>query len=792
MIRHYIDIATRNLRKHPGYTLIHLAGLSCGFAVALLIFAFVRDELSFDRFHSRADQIARLVAYREYEAGQFTPVNHMPLPLGPAMAGEIPSVTGYVRLSANDQTHVIGGTVQGNELVTYADPDLFTMFDFPLLHGKTGSLFQTPAEAVITEAISQKYFGTTDAVGNTLEMFLQGERRSFMVTGIARNIPSNSTIQFGIVIPATAMYRYETAMTRWNWWRVITYVQFDRPIAQVDTAQFRSFISRRWDDKTVSEEMPLGIEPLKSVHLNTQTGASSPLYSYILTGIGLIILFIAGINYVSLGIARGAARGREVALRKLFGAVRNQVVTQFLAESVVLALLAIIVGFVIAELVLPVFSSFVGRSLQVSITADPLLVSFGLVMAIATGVAAGLVPSIVLSRPQPADIFRRAGSVARSGLITRGMIVVQLGLSIFLFIATIVMHQQNQHIKNRPLGFSSRAVMVVQRPPDNSISDVDFLQRFKNELAGNPGIISVAATSASFNHGYDAYGWGDAGKHYSAYVYRVDPGYISTLGMKIAAGRDFASNPTQDATNPIIVNESLMRELGSRYAVGSMVPALDTMFDNIGTPTIVGVVKDYHFLSLHEQIGPALLFTRELYPYFQILVRIDERDMQAAIAAVERAYERVSSGLKCTWSFMDDDLARQYADEQRWSKIITASATFAISIAALGIFGLAGITAVRRSREVGIRKVLGASMYQVLAIINREFIIMVVLANILVWPIAWYAALNWLQNFAYHIDLSIGSFIIAAVVAGAVAMVAVSAHTIRAALETPGKVLRQD
>lgn len=792
MIRHYFDIATRNLRKHPGYTLIHLAGLSCGFAVALLIFAFVRDELSFDRFHSHADQIARLVAYREYGDGQLTPINHMPLPLGPAFVEEIPSANGFVRLSANDQTHVIGGTVQGNELVTYADPGLFTIFDFPLTQGNASSVFKTPNEAVVTEAISQKYFGTTVAIGKTLEMFLQGERRSFTITGIARNVPANSTIQFGIVIPATAMFRYEAAMTRWNWWRVITYVQFDRPVAQVDTSQIRTLIASRWKDKTVSEDVPLRLEPLKGVHLNSETGASSPIYSYILTGIGLIILLIAGINYVSLGIARGAVRGREVAIRKLFGAVRNQVVLQFLAESVVLALLAVIAGFVIAEISLPAFASFIGRTLELSISSDLVLVSFGVLMALLTGIVSGLVPSIVLSRPQPADMFRRAASIARSGPVMRGMIVLQLGLSIFLFIATIVMHQQNQHIKNRPLGFSSRAVMVVQRPPDNSISDLDFLQRFKNKLAGNPKILSVSATSASFNHGYDAYGWGDNGKHYSAYVYRVDPSYISTLGMTITDGRDFAANPAEDATNPIIVNESLMKELGSRYAVGSVVPALDTMFDQIGTPTIVGVVKDYHFLSLHEQIGPALLFTRELYPYFQILVRIDERDVSAATAAVEQAYEEVSSGLKCSWSFMDDDLAQQYSNEQRWSKIITASAIFAISIAALGIFGLAGITAVRRSREVGIRKVLGASVYQVLAIINREFFVMVIIANILVWPIAWYVAQKWLQNFAYHIDLSLGSFVLAAVIAGAVAMIAVSAHTIRAALESPGRILRQD
>ncbi len=792
MIRHYFEIATRNLRKHPGYTMIHLAGLSCGFAVAILIFVFVQHELSFDRFHTKSDRIAKLLAYREYGDGQLTPINHMPLPLGPAVLEDIPSAKAFMRISGVDQVHVIGGTVQDNEYVTFADPELFTIFDFPLIHGSKGALLATPTEAVVTEQIAVKYFGAADVIGRTLEMFLQGERRSFRIVGVARDVPLNSTLQFGIVVPMQAIFRYEVGSTRWNWWRTQTYVEFDRPVADVDTSRISGLIARRWSDRTNDETIPLTLQPLIDVHLNPATGGSNPLYSYILTGIALVILLIAGINYVSLGIARGAGRGREVAVRKLFGAVRKQVIFQFLAESIVLAFLAVVIGIVFAELALPSFSSFVGQHLTLSLRSNYMLSAFALVIALVTGLCAGIVPSVVLSRPQPAEIFRRAGGLARSGPVMRGMIVVQFGLSVFLFIATLIMHQQNQHLKDRPLGFRSNAIMVVQRPADNSISDVDFLQRFKQELGGDPRIISVAATSASFNQGYDAYGWNADNQHYTAYVYRVDPGYISTLGMTIVDGRDFAEDPSHDAANPIIVNESLMKQLGSRYSVGSTVPALDTMFDQLGTPTIVGVVKDYHFLSLHEQIGPALLFTRELYPYFQLLVRIDESDVAAATAAVERAYERVSSGLKCRWTFLDDDLAMQYGKEERWSRIITSSAIFAMIIAALGIFGLAGITSVRRSREVGIRKVLGASVFQVLGIINREFIIMVVLANVLVWPIAWYAANKWLQNFAYHIEISLWSFIIAAFCAGAVAMIAVSAHTLRAAFQSPVRVLRHE
>jgi len=382
--------------------------------------------------------------------------------------------------------------------------------------------------------------------------------------------------------------------------------------------------------------------------------------------------------------------------------------------------------------------------------------------------------------------------MARSGLLMRGMTVIQLGLSVFLFIWTVVMQKQSRHLESLPLGYSPSAVMVIERPADNSINDQDFLKRLRNELSGESKIVSVTATSASFNRGYDATGWNAEGKHFTAYLYRVDPAYISTLGMNIVDGRDFAANASADAANPIIVNESLMEQLGQRYIVGSMVPALDTVFEGLGTPTIVGVVKDYHFLSLHEEVGPALLFTRELYPYFQLLVRVDDQEIPAATAAVEKAYEKVSNGLKCNWTFLDDDLAQQYVSESRWTKIVTAAAFFAITIAALGIFGLAGITAVRRSKEVGIRKVLGASVPQVLASINREFVVMVLIANVIIWPLAWYAARKWLENFAYHIELSLWSFLLAAAITGLVALAAVSAHTLRAALEAPAKVLRQD
>ncbi len=792
MIKHYIGIAVRNLRKHVGYTFIHLAGLACGFAVTMLILIFIRDELSFDGFHEKSDYIAQMVAFRESGEGDLTPISHMPLPLGPAILEETPSAKRFVRISGADQVHMIAGGHQDTERITFADPALFTVFTFPLINGDTTKLFQTPNETILTERLAIKYFGTTDIINQTIELFLQGERRSFTIVGVAQNVPSNSTIQFTIVVPMTAVFRFEVASNRWNWWRVRTFVEFDRPVSEVDTTQLTGIIARRWSDRKSDETVPLTLRALPDVHTDPQTGGSNPLYSYILSGIALVILLIAGINYVSLGIARGTIRGREVAVRKLFGAVRQQIIWQFLAESVLLAILAAIIGFAMAEMALPAFSAFLGRELESSWITNYALLSFGLAVAVLTGLCAGLVPAIVLSRPQPAEIFRRAATMARSGLLMRGMTVIQLGLSVFLFIGTVVMQKQSRHLESLPLGYSPSAVMVIERPADNSINDQDFLKRLRNELSGESKILSVTATSASFNRGYDATGWNAEGKHFTAYLYRVDPAYISTLGMNIVDGRDFAANASADAANPIIVNESLMDQLGQRYTVGSIVPALDTVFEGLGTPTIVGVVKDYHFLSLHEEIGPALLFTRELYPYFQLLVRVDDQEIPAATAAVEKAYEKVSNGLKCNWTFLDDDLAQQYVSESRWTKIVTAAAFFAITIAALGIFGLAGITAVRRSKEVGIRKVLGASVPQVIASINREFVVMVLIANVVIWPLAWYAARKWLENFAYHIELSLWSFLLAAVITGLVALSAVSAHTLRAAIADPVKALRQE
>ncbi len=792
MIRHFLVVAARNSRKHPGYALIHLFGLACGFAAALLIFQFIQNELSYDRFHSRADYIAGTIAYRDHGDGQLLPIVHMPLPLGPAIVEENPAARNFVRISGADQVHVIAGNVQAVEYITFADPALFTIFNFPLLEGTTDRLFASPTEVVLTESYARKYFGRLDVIGESLVMFFYGERRSFTIAAVAADVPATSTIQFTIVVPMTAVFRFEQASTRWNWWRVRTFVEFDRPLAELDTTRLTGIIERHWTDRQSASPMPLSLRPLKELHLDPAAGGTDPRSSYILGAIALAILLIAGINYVTLGIARGAARGREVAVRKLFGAARRQLLGQFLAESLLLALAALILGAALAEVSLPAFGEFVGRTLQSSGHSTSLLIVFGLAIALFTGLGAGLAPALLLSRPQPAAMFRRAVTVARSGIVMRGMIVVQLGLSLFLVAATIVMHQQSRHLSSRPLGYSPQAVMVVQRPPDNSISDIDFLQRLRHELSGAPGIVSISATSASFNRGYDATGWTSDNKHFTAYLYRVDPAYISTLNMTLVAGRDFAADPAADVANPIIVNESLLKELGPRYSVGSTIPALDTTFEQFGTPTIVGVVKDYHFLSLHEQIGPAVLFTKELYPYFQLLVRIDESNISVATAAVERAYEKATNGLKCEWSFLEDDLAQQYQAERRWSRIITSSAVFAVGIAALGIFGLAGITAVRRSREVGIRKVLGASIPQVLATINREYVILVLVANLIVLPLAWYAARRWLENFAYHIDLSAGSFLLAAALTSAVALTAVSMHTLRAVLDSPAKVLRQD
>ena len=446
MIKHYFEIAARTLRKHAGYTLIHLTGLACGFAVALLIFLFVQDELSYDRFHSKSDRIARLIAYRSAGDGQKVPVEHMPLPLGQAVLDDVSSAKAYARITGAAESHVIAGSVQEYEQITYADPALFTMFDFPLLEGNSNSLFKSPAEAVITERVALKFFGKTDVVGERLEIFLQGERRPFTVVGVAKNLPTNSTIRFAILVPMTAIFRYEIGSARWNWWRVNTYVEFDHPVTKIDSTLINGIIDRHWADRTNPEAVPLKLQPLTAVHLDPETGGSNPLYSYILSAIALVILLIAGINYVSLGIARGTVRAREVAVRKLFGAIRGQVIGQFLAESLLLAILALAMGVALAELALPSFNTFVGKNLDLSPTRNLLVPAFGIVMALVVGIGAGIVPATLLSRPMPAEIFRKAGSYAKSGVVMRGMIIVQFALSTFLIIATIIMHQQNQHL----------------------------------------------------------------------------------------------------------------------------------------------------------------------------------------------------------------------------------------------------------------------------------------------------------------------------------------------------------
>ncbi|MGB5106676.1 MAG: FtsX-like permease family protein [Candidatus Zixiibacteriota bacterium] len=354
------------------------------------------------------------------------------------------------------------------------------------------------------------------------------------------------------------------------------------------------------------------------------------------------------------------------------------------------------------------------------------------------------------------------------------------------------MHRQNNRLHQRPLGYSAASVMVLERPPDNSIKDSDFLQRFKNELAGDPHILGISATSASFNRAYDVYGWDSQGKHLSAYIYSVDPSPVSVLKMTIQAGRDFKVDAISDVANPIIVNESFLKQLGPDFSIGSTYSPFDTLFEQFCTPTTVGVVNDYNFLSLHDHVGPALPFTSELYSYFQLLVPVDDNNLASAVAAVEQAYEHVSSGLRCNWSVLEDDLASQYTFEQRWSKIISSSAVFTICIACLGMFGPAGISAVRRRREVSVRKVLGATIFQVVRLVNREFLCMVLAANVIAWPIACYSARKWLQNFAFPIELSLWNSAFAALIASTIVMIAVSAHTLKSAPQNQSSVLRHE
>lgn len=807
MIGNYAKIALRNLVRHRLYSAINLGGLAVGLACAILIMLFVRNELSYDGFHRNAGAIFRVLTESKKPSGPPEVAAYTPMPLVPTLRTEFPEVLHAARFSMGG-TIITAGERSFAETILYTDPDAFSMFDIEFVRGNPATALNDPAEIVITEEIAMKYFSTTDVIGRMLTVQSRKTEEPFTVTGVVKAMPPNSSIRFNFLANISKHSRYAAVHDRWSWSSGSSYIQMapGAPVADLQK-KMPAFVEHYYADIVkvsraegeISKEpdaFKLEFQPLARVHLDSRVSVSpeergNPTYALILAGIGLFVLVIACINFTTLAIARSSSRGKEVGMRKVLGALRVQLVRQFLGETLVSGFISLLIGVVLAELALPTFNQLAEKQLSFGASSGWALPAALAVLLLAVGCAGGIYPALHISRYVPVDILKGKSRPGGKNIATRSLVVLQFSISIFLIAGTLALSRQLGLLMTKDLGYNgSQVVVLTTHAGERAGAAEDLVNRLRTATRGNPEIVSISGTSGAFTQGYDINSFPYRGEKKTTFVYRVDEEYLATLEIPIIEGRNFIKGRAGDVEHGIIVNEAFLREFGwTGGAVGKKVETQNEAFNGL---EVIGVVRDFHFRSLREEVSPAMMFENPSWPLDNILVRVGPGNLSASVDYLRNVWRETAPGKPFDFSFLDDDVQKQYQVEMKWGRIVAYASMLAVALACLGLFGLVTLSVGNRTKEIGIRKVLGASAGSVVGLVSRDFIRLVLVANVIAWPAAYFALRSWLENYASRISLDAGLFLLAGGLTLAVALITISVQVVRAALSNPVESLRYE
>lgn len=795
MIKSYVKIAFRHLQKSRLYAFVNIIGLSIGIVSCLLIGIYIWDELSYDRFHKNADRIMRVTWEYNFGEGETNKTSSTGTKVGPEFTRRFPETESYVRLLKFSRVIGNGDKMFEEKNFLYADSAFFSVFSFPLLEGDAKTVLDAPDKMVITQAAAKKYFGNADPVGKTLKV----GTKDFLITGITAGAPDNSQIKFDFVGSFTSLTASKTE--KWNEANYITYLLLKNK-DQVNTLQrkvtdYMKVVNKDEMQLTGSHFMTYHLEPLKKVHLYSALDGLEPnnsiTYIYILAGVALLILLIACVNYTNLSTAQSARRSAEIGMRKVMGAGKWQVFNQFITESFLLTLFAVILAIAAAVLLIPYFNELSGKNLQVTMLFTPGTIIALVILSLLVAFAAGAYPALILSGTKVIRILKSGFKFTGSNNLRRSLIVFQFVISIFLIISTIVILQQLSYIKNKDLGYNKEHIVVlpVDRQMQEKYDDI------KKSFASNPGVISVGGAYEEPTH----IGWSDgivtkeSDKQIAVNALPVDEDFIKTMDIKIIAGSNYSLTDVQqfDTSNDganlrytYMLNESAVKALGwtPAQAVGKTISK--------GREGIVkAVVKDFHFRSFHEPINPLVVFMDKRL-VGSLFIKISGKNIQGALSNLEKTWKQRIAHRPFEYHFLDDDYAALYKAEQRTAGVFTTFSSMAILLACLGLFALTAYAMVQRTKEIGIRKVLGATVADILSLVSKDFIKLVMIALIIAIPISLYAVNKWLEGFTYKISVHWWVFAIAGLLTLIIAFATISLQAIRAAITNPVKSLKTE
>ena len=808
MLRNYLKTAFRSLWKSKGFSAINIIGLAIGLSTCLLILIFVMDELSYDRYNVKADRIYRLDGDIKFGGNHFI-LAVAPAPAGPAVRRDYPEVEKEVRFRQQGGRLVKKGDQNIQEdAVVFADSTLFDVFTLPMISGDPHTALVDAHTVVITERMARKYFNAVDVVGRTLMI---NDTIPYKVTGVIKDIPAQSHFHYDFFLSMTeldeARKNEEWLSNNFNTYIVLREgtdpKKFEAKLSQL-IYKYIAPLLRQAVNQSVEDFFKAGnsvsfsLTPLTAIHLHSNKTAELDAngniqYVYIFTAVALFILLIACVNFMNLSTARSSNRAKEVGIRKVLGSLRGNLVSQFMLESILISFIAMLLAVGLAYLLLPVFNELSGKQMEIGLFSRPWLAPAMLGLVLVVGMLAGSYPAFFLSAFRPIAVLK--GNVTagfKTGWLRNSLVVFQFGISIFLLVGTTVIYRQLNYIHNRELGFDRDHVLIVE----NTWHLGNDVRAFKEKLLKLPDVEGATMTGflpTSDSRNDDAIFLSpdmDTKKAISMQTWQIDENYIPVLGMKMATGRNFSKEFLTDS-NAAIVNEAAVRLMqGADPFRQSLYEMEDLQTKKLDKYHIVGVVKDFNFNSLRQVVTPMVLFLHENRG--QLALRVHPANVQRLVGEIGETWRQMAPSQPFAYTFMDDDFNNIYKTEQRMGGISLSFSLLAIFIACLGLFGLAAYAAEQRTREIGIRKVLGASVGGIISLLSRDFLRLIVVSAVIAFPLAWWAMHHWLQDFAYRITIGWEVFVFAGVVALAIAMVTVIFQALRAALANPVVSLKNE
>lgn len=786
MIKSYFKIAFRNLLRQKSYSIINITGLAIGMACSIIIFLWVQDELSYNKFNENADRIYRVIQDIQFTDHQTTwAITQGPLAL--SLKKDFPEIVEATRIDFRE-FRLQYGKDSFDENVAMADPSLFTMFTFPLIVGNPQTALSNPYSIVLSEEMVFKYFGDQDPIGKIIKIDNQYD---FSVTGVLKNIPHNSDLQFDFIIPFIFGRELGFTVDVWGNSRFLTFVKLAKNSSAPEVIQN---ISDYLNDKpTLEENAKLNLQPLTAIHLYSnfefeRLEIGDIKYVTIFSVVAIFILVIASINFMNLATARSGKRAKEIGLRKVVGAKRSNIIRQFLGEAVLLSFISFVFSIVLIEFFLPIFNEFSGKQLGLDLIGHTFYFNILICFVIITGLFSGSYPALSLSSFKPVTVLK-SNSISATGNTSfrKVLVVIQFALSIILITSTVVIYNQLDFMRNKKLGFNKEQLLLIRMRGNLR----DNFKSLKDELLQYPNIVNVTATSNPPTSGYSFSNsrWNWEGKNPEDEILMradfVDYDYFETFGMEMVQGRSYSKDFVTDTSEAIIVNETAVKVMGMKSPLGKRLGIKDYY------PKIIGVVKDFHFRSLHSPIEPLILIFAP--SYCQVMcIKINSQILPRTIGNIQNLWQKFVPDYPFEYRLLDESLNNLYWSERRIGKIINFFTFLAIFIACLGLFGLVSFIAEQRTKEIGIRKVLGASIPGIVSLLSKEFLKWILVANFIAWPVAYLVMNNWLQNFVYRINIGIWTFVLAGLLTLLIAVLTVSYQAVKAAIANPVESLRYE